>query len=179
MPKTAIETNAITDPSAPERWYALTVKTGREIAVAQALAHKRLEPFLPVSKKKRRWSDRVKVIEQPLFPGYLFCRFAPHERMPVLTTPGVRSLVGTGRCPAPVCDQEIASLLRLAASGIAPRRRPYLEQGERVVVCAGPLEGLEGRLVYTAGACEVVVSVELIERSVAVRVDRDALEPAG
>jgi len=164
-------------------WYALTVKLRHEKAVAQALAHKRLEQFLPVYRARRRWSDRVKLIEVPLFHGYVFCRFSLDDKLLVLATPGVHSLVSIGRRPELVSDQEIDNLRVIAASSVPVASRPYLREGQRVVVRMGALEGLEGRLVYSAGACEVVVSVDLLARSVAVRIDRDALElaeePAG
>ena len=163
----------------PRSWYALTVKPQHEKAAAKALAHKRLEQYLPVYKARKRWSDRVRLVELPLFPGYVFCRFSLPEKWTVLATPGIRSLVSFGGRPPSIPAEVIDEMRAIEASGLPVEPRPYLREGERVVIRRGPLEGLEGRLAYTAGAWEVVVSVELLARSVAVRVDREALDLAG
>ncbi|MCP5117226.1 MAG: NusG-like protein [bacterium] len=159
----------------PQSWYALTVKPQHEKAVAKALEYKRLEQLLPVYKTRRRWSDRVKLIDTPLFPGYVFCRFPQHERLSVLTTPGVRSIVGFGRQITPVSGDEVEAIRSMAASGLPLQPWPFLEKGQRVVITHGPLEGLEGNLARTPDDWQGGVSVELLQRSVAVSLDRGSI----
>jgi transcription elongation factor/antiterminator RfaH len=162
---------------AQSRWYALTVKPQHERSAERALAFQRLEAFLPCYRSRRHWSDRVKEIELPLFPGYLFCRFEPDERLRVLTSPGVVDIVGFGGRPAPVHPEEISALRRLAASDMRLQPWPYLKAGQRVRIERGPLADLEGILVRSKDFWRVVVSVDLLRRSVAVEIDREAIAP--
>lgn len=159
------------------QWHVLTVKPQHEFAVGAVLAEKRVERFVPAYVTRRRWSDRVKTLTQPLFPSYVFCRFSTGERGTVLRTPGVRSLVSFAGAPAVVPDAEIAAIQRMVGSGIAVEPWPFLRAGERVRILDGPLRGLEGVLGTTADKPRVVVSVDLLQRSVAVEVDRAELEP--
>lgn len=161
------------------QWYALTVKPNHERATAQALGCKDLESFLPLYLTRRRWSDRIKELELPLFAGYVFCRFADGERAQALATPGVTSVVGFGNRSAPVAEEEIQALRTMLASGLPVGPWPYLRVGERVRIEAGPLCGLEGILTQVKDVWRVVVSVELLQRSVAAEVDRDVLAAAG
>jgi transcription antitermination factor NusG len=119
----------------------------------------------------------VKTITLPVFSNYVFCRFAPATRAGVLKTPGVRSLVGFGGCPAPVPDAEIEAIRKAVGSGLPVEPWPFVRAGDRVRVLDGPLRGLDGLLVSGANKTRVVVSVELLQRSVAVEIDRAALQP--
>jgi len=139
------------------------------------LAASGLEEFLPLYRSRRRWSDRVKEIDLPLFAGYVFCRFCPQERLRVLLIPGVTGIVGFGGRPAPVEEEEIAAIRRMTASGNRLEPWPYLKAGQRVRIERGPLRGLEGVLERGKDYWRVVVSVELLQRSVAVEIDRDAV----
>jgi transcription antitermination factor NusG len=156
-------------------WYALTVKPNHERAAAQALASKALETFVPLFRSRRCWSDRIKELEQPLFAGYVFCRFPGTERARILSTPGVNSVVGFGNQPAPLDDGEIRAVRSLVASGLPVGPWPFLRVGERVRVEAGPLCGVEGILTQVKDAWRVVLSIELLQRSIAAEVDRDSL----
>jgi transcription antitermination factor NusG len=156
-------------------WYALTVKPNHERAAAQALDSKGLETFVPLYRSRRRWSDRIKELDLPLFAGYVFCRFPGTERARILSTPGVNSVVGFGNKPAPVDEGEIRAVRTLVASGLPVGPWPFLRVGERVRVKAGPLCGVEGILTQVKDAWRVVVSIELLQRSIAAEVDRDAL----
>jgi transcription antitermination factor NusG len=127
--------------------------------------------LLPTYKSQRQWSDRVKELQQPLFPGYLFCRFDFQSRRPVVITPGVIQIVGNGKTPLPVADAEIAKI-QIAVASEAPRQPwPYIGVGERVCVNYGSLRGLEGILINFKGSHRVVLSISLLQRSVAVEVD--------
>jgi len=152
-------------------WYALQVRSRKEGYVASQIAGQGYECLLPTYKSIRKWSDRVKEVEQPLFPGYLFCRFDFQNRRPLITTPGVLQIVGYGRTAISVSDEEIQSL-QLAASSEMPKQPwPYLEVGQRVRVNYGTLSGLEGILVNVKGNHRVVLSVTLLQRSVAMEVE--------
>ena len=160
-----------------DKWFALQVRPQYERAVAQALRAKGLEEFLPVQKIHRRWSDRAKQLEEPFFPGYVFCRFNLGNRLPVLVTPGVRSIIGIGKTPVPVDDAEIAALRMVAESGRQAEAWPFLAVGQRVRIGAGSLTGLEGILVDVKSSSRVVVSVALLQRAIAVEIDHECVYP--
>ena len=158
-------------------WFALHVRSRRENLVAAHLQGQGYECFLPLYESVRRWSDRLKEVEQPLFPGYLFCRFDFENRRPLLMTPGVLQVVGVGRTPMPVSEGEVEAIQRAVASGLPNQPWPYLEVGERVRVNHGNLNGLEGILIKFRGSCRVVLSVMLLQRSVAMEIDIDWVTP--
>jgi transcription antitermination factor NusG len=165
----------MTAASSQPLWYALTVKPNHEKSAAQALESKAVEVFLPLYRARRRWSDRVKELDLPLFAGYVFCRYAPPERARVLATPGVTSVVGFGNKPAAVPEAEIESVRTMVSSGLPLSPWPFLKIGERVRIEAGPLSGVEGILTQVKDAWRVVVNVELLQRSVAAEVERDVV----
>lgn len=158
-------------------WYALQVYQRAEKTAAHLLNQRGYEAFLPTYLVKRRWSDRVKVFEQPLFPGYLFCRLNPHARLPVLSTPGIVSIIGRGKDPVAIPEAEIEAVWRIVQSAASAEPWPYLECGDQVTICDGPLQGVEGILAVVKNGCKVVVSVNLLQRSVAAEVDRAAVLP--
>jgi len=149
-------------------WFALQTRCRYESFVAKQLAHKGYEILLPLYECRRRWSDRIKELELPLFPGYVFCRFNPLVRLPILMTPGVIQVVGIGRSPVPVDDAEIAAIQTAVQSGLPRQPWPFLQIGQRVRVECGPLCGLEGILVDFKGRHRLVLSMTLLQRSVAV-----------
>ena len=154
------------------RWFAVRVRPQRERRIAEAFRHKGYEAFLPLYSSRRSWSDRVKEIELPLFPGYVFCRFQAGSRLPILTTPGVVYVVGVGRAPAPIDDREVAALQAVVRSGLYAQPWRFLRAGQRVQIVAGPLCGLEGIYLDSRGDHRLVVSVSLLQRSVGVEIDR-------
>lgn len=158
-------------------WFALRTKPRHEKSTALALRGRGLEEFLPLAQKRRRWSDRTVDLELPLFPGYVFCRFDPWDRLPIVTTPGVRSVVGFGRTLIAVEDGEIASLQVLARSGLEAQPWPFLEVGQVVWIESGPLTGCEGIVLDFKGTRRLVLSVMLLQRAVAVEVDRPCVRP--
>jgi transcription antitermination factor NusG len=144
------------------------------------MAHEKgYEEFLPVYQSRRRWSDRVKSVELPLFPGYVFCRLNVEYRLPILTIPGVLHFVGLGRVPVPIDDAEVADLQTAVRCGLEVGPWPYLDVGQRVRLEAGPLAGLEGILVEQRKQHRIVVSVSLLQRSVAVEIEADWVTPLG
>src|ERR1700741_2794746 len=158
-------------------WFALQTRYRYEQFVANHLRGSGYGGFLPVSRSRRQWSDRLKEFEVPLFPGYLFCRFNPLDRLPILTTVGVIQIVGTGKNPIPVDDAEIAAIQITPQSGVARQPWPFPQVGQRVRVEDGPLHGLEGILLSFKGSHRLVLSVTLLQRSVAVEIDESWARP--
>jgi transcription antitermination factor NusG len=154
-------------------WFAIMVRTGRERTANLLLENTGLECFLPVSKSTRRWSDRLKEIEVPLFPGYLFCRMNPHNRLPILMTPGVIQIVGVGKSPIPVEEEQIEAIQHVEKSGLPVMPWPYMEVGHVARIGEGPLRGLEGIVVKIKSGMKLVLSVGLLQRSVAVEIERN------
>lgn len=158
-------------------WFALLVKPQHERAVTEQLRTRSVEAYVPLYRSRRHWSDRVKEIEFPLFSRYVFCRFNFEERAKILNLPSVVSLVGFGRTPCPVSQEEIDRLKALVSSGLRVLPWPFMRVGERVRISHGPLTGVEGMLVKEKAAYRVVVNVDLLQRAVAVEIDRDVVEP--
>jgi transcription antitermination factor NusG len=161
-----------------ERWYALVVRHQHERAVEQYLQAKLLDTLVPVYRARRRWSDRYKEVELPLFPNYVLSRFSWRQHTSLFRVPGVRSVVSFGETPAAVSDKEIEALRLMVQSGALLKPWPYLKPGQKVRIERGPLQGLEGALVKEKSDWHIVVSVELLQRSIAAVVDRDAVSPA-
>jgi transcription antitermination factor NusG len=152
-------------------WFAIQVRARYEQRVSEHLEGKGREWFLPLYKCRKRWSDRIKEVEAPLFPGYLFCRINLQDRLPILKTPGVIQIVGFNRTPIAVDESEVEAIQRMVASGIPNQPWPFLAAGDRVRIESGPLSGLEGILVDFKGKHRLVLSVTLLQRSVAVEID--------
>jgi len=158
-------------------WFAVRVRSNHERLTAAHLRERGYEEFSPSWKIQRRWSDRTKEMDQFLFPGYVFCRLNPSHRLPVLTAPGVVDLVGFGKNPAPIPDHEIENVRQMVQSGLLVMPWPYLDLGHRVLIERGPLAGVEGILVEVKRKYRLVVSVQLLQRSVSAEVDRDWIRP--
>jgi transcription antitermination factor NusG len=161
----------VTSRNGNYQWFALKT-VAHEKTVAELLGMKGFENFLPLYRSRKKWSDRVKEVHLPFFPGYVFCKFDPAHRLPILTTYGVSFVVGSGRVPVPVSEAEIAALKKVVASGVAASPCPFLAVGERIEIVEGPLQGLEGLLTNIKSSCRVVVSVSLLQRSLSAEIDR-------
>lgn len=158
-------------------WFALYVKSRQERLVSERLRDMGYEEFVPFRKTRRKWSDRTKVVEEPLFPGYVFCNFDAGNRLPILQTPGVVVIIGNGRDLAPVAEHEIESLRTVVNSGCVIQDAAWIKAGESVEITEGPLMGVRGVLLRNKGVDRLVVSVALLERAVSVEVDRTAVRP--
>jgi transcription antitermination factor NusG len=156
-------------------WFALQVRTRHETGVADYLHGKGYEYFLPMYKARKRWSDRIKEVNSPLFPGYLFCRFDPQNRLPILKTPGVTQIVGYNHVPVAVGEEEIRAIRTLVTSGLPNHPCPFLEIGNRVRIETGALRGLEGIFLEVKGKRKLILSITLLQRSVAVEIDSEAV----
>lgn len=133
--------------------------------------------FVPYYRTKRRWSDRTKVVEIPLFAGYVFCRFDPNDRLPILQTPGVVDVVRFGQDFIPVDEREIESIGSIVNSGAEVTPWPYLREGQRVRIRGGALDRVEGILIDFRNGRRIVVSITILQRSVAAELDRADVEP--
>jgi transcription antitermination factor NusG len=154
-------------------WFALRVKPNHEKSVATILREKGIEEFLPLFRSRRRWSDRFKTVDLPLFPGYLFCRLNLDQRLPLLTTPGLLYIVGTRKTPISVDEGEILAIRSVLRSGLPCAPWPSLVIGQKVHLEKGPLSGLEGVLARIGNHNKIYVSVTLLKRSVSVEVESD------
>ena len=161
-----------------QRWYALHVRSRYEKAVSTVLRHKGFTEFLPVYRSRRPWAKRIAEIELPLFPGYVFCRLDRAERsVPIMTTPGVIAIVGFAGTPVPIDYDEIEAIRRVLDTGIAAEPWKYISSGQRVRVDHGALAGLEGIFIETKKDHRLLLSVTLLQRSVAVQIDESCVVP--
>ena len=160
-----------------EHWYALQLRTRFEKVVAMHLRGKGYEEFLPTYTSRRHWSDRVREIELPLFPGYIFCKFDVTDRLPLLVIPGVMSVVSFGGTPMSVPEREIAAIEHVVNSGMKYGPWPRMSVGQPVQVRYGPLRGVEGVVVEVKKNYQLIISVSMLQRSVAVEIDRDCVVP--
>ena len=159
------------------RWYALYVRSRHEKVVETGLRGKGYPAFSPFYRTKRKRVDRVAEVDVPLFPGYVFCNFESGKRLPILTTPGIVGVVGAGNRPEPVEDHEIASIRTIALSGRPVQPWPFLRAGQRIRLQAGPLVGAEGIFLCVKNEYHLVVSITLLQRAVAVVIERDHVAP--
>jgi len=163
--------------TAIKSWFAIRVKSRCEWAVSDALRQKGFEEFLPLYWSRRRWSDRVKMLQLPLFSGYLFSRFSLADRVPILSTPGVVLIVGSGRTPLPIDNDEVEAIRKAVESGQKVVPWPHLEIGRRVRIEEGSLRGLEGVLLRFKGTHQLILGVQLLQRAVAVEVPENWVIP--
>jgi len=171
-----VERNAVGTNNPTLSWYALYTRHHHERNVALALAGKELEAFLPLYTSVRHWKDRDKKLQLPLFPGYVFLRNPTGRWQSILATPGVHSVVGFAGRPAEIPVSEIDAVRRVVGSPFHVEPHPFLKCGDRVRVTAGPLQGLEGRLLRKKSLWKLLLSVQMLQRSVAVEIDATMVE---
>jgi len=157
-------------------WYALKVWTRSEPLASLALRNRGYEPFSPVYPELRRRADRMKVIQTAAFPGYIFCRFNPQSKVPVLSCPAVEYIVSVDGKPTPIADAEIDAIRCCIAAGGRPA--PYLPVGKRVRIEYGALAGIEGILTRVDGRHRLTLSIPLLQRSLSLQIDADQVRPA-
>jgi transcription antitermination factor NusG len=158
-------------------WFALRVKPKHEKTASAALTAKGYESFLPLFLSRRKYGDRFKNLHLPLFAGYSFCRFDPCDRLPILKTDSVLSILGNGKELVSVPDREITALQVAVASKLAIQAHPFLNVGDHVSLAEGPLRGSQGILVQLKGHDHLVVSVTILQRSISVQIDRAWVRP--
>jgi transcription antitermination factor NusG len=158
-------------------WYAVHTRSNFERRVARELCSKRLESFLPEVEEVHQWKDRKKRVALPLFPGYVFVRMASSDeaRLKVLQTNGTVRILGYGPELEPIPDQEISAIRTLIASNVPFLTQPFLREGAWVRVVRGPLRDVEGVLLHVKKQTRLVVSINLLSRSISTEIDiRDA-----
>jgi len=158
-------------------WYALYTRPRHERQVLQELTNQSIEAYLPMHKVRRRWSDRYKIVEEPLFKNYLFVRSDGQHYRRALRPFGAVSFITLDGKPAVVPDEEIEAVQILVDSELPHNPYPYLKEGRKVRVKYGPLEGCEGILIRKRGLARLIVSVNLLQRSIEAEVDADWIEP--
>lgn len=175
--KNALSKNALSQTIRPRElpWFALTVRPNHEHTAARALLNRGFEAYLPIYRVRRRWSDRIKELNSVLFPGYVFCRFLEPDRMRVLNSPGIRSIVGAGKDPSPVDEAEISAIRKLLSTGRPIAPWPYIRVGQNVIVSHGPLAFLRGVVVRAKDSWRVVISVDALGCSLSIEVDSGAV----
>lgn len=163
---------------ASEQWYAVHTKSNYEKKVASQLAQRGVANYLPVWKEVHAWTDRQKIVEVPLFRGYVFARFGDsgRNRLRILQTPGVARIIGSCGVIEPIPDGEIAAIQQLLSSGLKCAPHPYLREGDSVRVNKGPLQGVQGLFLRQKGPSRLLISVSLISQSVAAEIEADDVE---
>ncbi len=157
-------------------WYALYTRHQHEKTVASLLSGKGFQVFLPLYSTVHRWKDRDKQLFLPLYPGYVFLLDRLDRTLQILMTPGVHSIVGTAGGPEPIPQFEIDAVKRVIESSLAVEPHPFLRCGDRVRVTYGPLEGIEGILLRKKNAFRLVLSMEMLMKSVAIEIDASIVE---
>jgi transcription antitermination factor NusG len=164
------DTGAATGFATP-RWYAVHTRVNQEKRLAEQLAQRSIEHFLPLYESVRRWKDRNVTLHMPLFPGYLLIHIEIRDKLRVLQIPGAARLVSFNGNPEPLEDAEIDALRQTLGGQVRVEPHPYSQIGQRVRVKAGTLAGLEGILVKKKNEYRIVLSIDLIMRSIAAEVD--------
>jgi len=156
-----------------ESWYAVHTLARHEKMVAMRLQERSVTTFLPLMNEIHRWSDRKKIVEVPLFDCYVFAKIAASsaERLRVLRVEGVLSLVGSHGEGTPIPDDQIESVRFLLAEHLPWNSHPFLKVGQRVRIKSGALDGMQGVLLSRDGDRKLVISIDAIQRSLAVRVE--------
>jgi transcription antitermination factor NusG len=165
--------------SQPEYWYAVQTRARHERVVAHRLQEFGISSFLPLVREEHRWSDRKKIVELPLFNCYVFVKMAPtnQHRLRVCQTDGVFQIVGTRGEGIPIPEEQIEAVRALVSQRLPWSVHPFLRIGQRVRIRSGALNGVEGILVARSGERTLVVSVDVIQRSLAVRIEGYDVEP--
>lgn len=160
------------------KWYAVHTRSRHEKMVHRQILVSTLEPFLPLRQERRRWKDRWKWVEFPMFPGYLFVRGKEDELKELWRTKGVVQVLGNGwDHPSPVPDEQIHRVRALVDSRVQVEPCPYLKRGVLVRVLRGPLMGLHGIFVQRKNLDRIVIAVDLIGKAVATEIDVGDVEP--
>lgn len=157
-------------------WYALYTRPRHEKKVHDQLREKSIESFLPLQKEKRNWKDRRKVVEMPLFNGYVFINIHLKNRFDALQTHGVVRLVAFGGEPACIPDWQIEQLQRVLAGSDSLQPEEYLKVGDYVEITDGPLKGIRGYFRENRGESRVAILIDGIYQSTSFIVDRDLLQ---
>ena len=169
----------LSTPPETRSWYAVQAWPRHEKKIDAELKRKGVESFLPLCTEKRQWSDRQQLVDVPLFPGYVFVRIEAEAstRVPVLRTSGVTGFVGARGLGTPIPNEQIVAVQSVVEQNIGCRSMEHLEVGQRVRIRGGILDGVQGVLVAVRGERKLVISVELIQRSLSISIEGYDVEP--
>ncbi len=161
------------------RWYALHTRARHEKAIERRLREQGMETFVPTTMEVHRWSDRKKKVEVPLFSCYVFirCALSARDRTLVHGVESVHGFVGSRGSSLPIPDEQIEGIQRVLAQTAPWRSYPFLKAGQRVRVRGGAMDGVEGVFLAENGDHSLIISVDAIQRSMAVRIDGYDVEP--
>lgn len=159
-----------------KNWYAVYTIVRHEKAVNSALLEKDIETFLPLREVISQWKDRKKKVLLPLFPGYLFINSNLEDRLTILNTPGIVRILGVTGSPIPIPDEQVEAIKKLIESRLPYDPYPYYNEGKMVMVVNGPLQGVVGRILQKRTSNKLILSVDLIKRSVSVEVQAEDVE---
>jgi transcriptional antiterminator RfaH len=159
-------------------WYAIYVRPRFERMVAGNMERKNIESFLPLQRIHGRASNRVKEIQVPFFPGYVFCRFDMTNSLPILTIPGVKAVVGVGKTPSPIDESVLMAIRSALVSGGVCEPCPFPASGQTVQVVRGAMTGVKGTITYVKNSYRLIIPVQLLRRAIAVEIDSDCFQPA-
>jgi transcription antitermination factor NusG len=159
------------------QWYAVYTRSRQEKVVDRALADAGIQSYLPLRRVLSQWKDRRRWVRKPLFPGYLFVKTAEEELWAVRDVRAVVCIVGDGERPIAVPGGQVESVRRMLDDAVNAEPWPYVKEGTRVRVLEGPLIGMEGFVVERKNECRLIVSVDLLGRSVAAEIEASSLEP--
>lgn len=163
--------NSITDLAVNTSWYALYTRHQHEKMVAEILLSKEFHVFLPLYEATHRWKDRIKKLSLPLFPSYVFIQGGLDRQLHIMTTPGVHSIVANAGRAIPIPGEQIDAVRRMVEGPLQVEPHPFLKCGDKVRVTSGPLQGIEGILIRKKNYTRLVLSVEMLMKSVAVEID--------
>lgn len=158
-------------------WFAIRVREKYRVVTEEMLAAQRIAFFSPMVTDLHQWSDRIKAVSLPLFAGYLFCSFDPQKQLTVLRTVGVIDILRTGSRLAVVDRGELEAICKAIHTSPTVSSVPFMAQGQRVRVTRGPLRDVEGILTEIKSRCTLVLAVTMMNRSVAVQIDHNFVEP--
>tara|TARA_Y100000590_G_scaffold58717_1_gene62105 strand:+ start:618 stop:1130 length:513 start_codon:yes stop_codon:yes gene_type:complete len=159
-----------------KKWIAIYTKPRHEKTVLNELINKGIETYLPILKERRKWSDRKKWVEFPLFRSYVFTRIALNNTLPVLKTIGVVKIIKFGNNPAIVQDKHIKNIKLMIEGGYRPQSTDYFLRGDMVQVCDGPLKGLEGEVIRIDNQDWIIIRIDAIQHSISVKIERNFLK---
>jgi transcription antitermination factor NusG len=154
-------------------WYVLKIRTGGERGAVAALRYRGFAPYCPTKREHRYYSDRTKIVDAPVFPGYLFCEFDAQRKLPIISSVGVEYILGAADGPIPVPEEEVINIRRMIDAGAFAG--PSFMPGQRVRVTRGPLKGVEGMLVRDANGDRLVVSIELLHQCASLHIDQNSV----
>ena len=155
-----------------KKWFAFYTKSRHEKSVHNTLINNGYEVYLPLLRERKKWSDRKKWVEYPLFKSYLFIKIEPKDSIFALKTPGIVRMIKFGNSPSPIPNQIILSLKLMLEGGYNPQPTDYFLKGDPVIIKDGPLKGLEGEIIKVHNEERFIIHVHTIKHSISIKIDR-------